>query len=93
MMDNQATKTIKAYLTPQQVTLQLVKPPNHQVNAVEQAIQTFKNRFIGAFGTRHSEFQIQLWDKPAPQVQDYINLLSLSRITLYKSAYEMLEGC
>jgi hypothetical protein len=35
VMDNQATKTIKAYLTPQQVTLQLVKPQNHRVKAVK----------------------------------------------------------
>ncbi len=38
VMDNQATKTIKAYLTPQQVTLQFVEHHNHRVNAVEQAI-------------------------------------------------------
>jgi hypothetical protein len=35
VMDNQATKAIKAYLTPQQVTLQLVEPHNHRVNAPE----------------------------------------------------------
>jgi hypothetical protein len=35
MMDNQATKAINAYLTPQQVMLQLVEPHNHRVNATE----------------------------------------------------------
>ena len=35
MMENQATKAIKAYLTPQQVTLQLVEPLKLWVNAVE----------------------------------------------------------
>jgi hypothetical protein len=35
VMDNQATKVIKAYLTPHQVSLQLVEPHNHWVNAVE----------------------------------------------------------
>jgi hypothetical protein len=92
VIDNQATKTIKAYLTPQQVTLQLVEPHNHRVNAMEQAIQTFKNRFIGTLGTTDSEFPIQLWDKLAPQVQDCINLLRRSRITPDKSAYETIEG-
>ena len=48
VMDNQATKAIKAYLTPQQCELQLVEPNNHRVNAAERAIPTFKNRFIGA---------------------------------------------
>jgi hypothetical protein len=43
VMDNQATKAIKLYLTPQQCCLQLVKPGDHRVNAAERAIQTFKN--------------------------------------------------
>ncbi len=42
LMDNQATKAIKAYLIPQQVMLQLVVPHNHRVIAAEQSIQTFK---------------------------------------------------
>ena len=91
MIDNQATKAIKAYLTPQQVTLQLVELHNHRVNTTKQAIQTFKNQFIGALGTADSEFPIQLWDKLAPQVQDCINLLWRSHISPDKSAYEMLE--
>ncbi len=74
-MDNQATKVIKAYLTPQQVSLQLVKPHDHRVNAAERAIQTFKNCFIRALGTTNADFPIQLWYKLAPQVQDSINLL------------------
>jgi hypothetical protein len=78
VMDNQATKAIKLYLTPQQCCLQLVKPGNHRVNAAEQAIQTFKNIFIGALGTTDVEFPIQLWDKLAPQMQDSINLLQHS---------------
>ncbi len=40
IMDNQATKAIKLYLTPQQCQLQLVEPGNHRVNAAERAIQT-----------------------------------------------------
>ena len=43
VMDNQATKAIKLYATPQQCCLQLVKPGNHRINASERAIQTFKN--------------------------------------------------
>jgi hypothetical protein len=80
VMNNHATKAIKAYLTPQQVTLQLVEPHNHRVNAVERAIQTIKNRFIGTLGATVSKFPIQLWDKLAPQVQDCVNLLRRSRI-------------
>jgi hypothetical protein len=36
VMDNQATKVIKAYLTPQQVSLQLVEPHNHRINATKE---------------------------------------------------------
>jgi hypothetical protein len=35
VMDNKATKFMKAYLTPQKVTLQSVKPHNHRVDPVE----------------------------------------------------------
>jgi hypothetical protein len=55
MGNNQATKDIKAYLTPQQVTIRLVEPQNHWGNAAEQAIQIFKNRFIGALNTTNSK--------------------------------------
>jgi hypothetical protein len=92
VMNNQATKVIKAYLTPQQVSLQLVKPHNHCVNAVERAIQTFNNRFIGTLGTTNADFPIQLWDKLAPQVQDSINLLHRSCIHPECSAHKTLEG-
>jgi hypothetical protein len=91
-MDSQATKAIKSYLTPQQCHLQLVEPGNHCVNAAKQAIQTFKNQFIGALGTTDVDFAIQLWDKLAPQVQDSINLLRHSRVNPTKSAYEILKG-
>jgi hypothetical protein len=57
-MDNQATKVIEAYLTPQQVSLQLVELHNHCVNAAECTIQTFKNWFIGALGTTEANFPI-----------------------------------
>jgi hypothetical protein len=80
VMDNQATKAIKPYLTPQQCRLQLVKPGNHRINAAKLAIQTFKNQFISALGTTNVDFPIQLWDKIAPQVQDFINLLWHSQV-------------
>jgi hypothetical protein len=92
IMDKQATKAIKFYLTPQECKLQLVEPGNHCVNTAKRAIQTFKNRFIGALGTTDMDFLIQLWDKKPPQVQDAINLVRRSRINPSKSAYEALKG-
>jgi hypothetical protein len=93
VMDNQATKAIKEYLVTQhQWELQLVELHNHRVNVAECAIQTFKNRFIGALSTTDYEFPVQLWDKLAPKVQDSINLLQPLQIDPTKLAYEILEG-
>jgi hypothetical protein len=91
IMDNQATKVVKAYLKPKDVSLQLVEPHSHRINAAEHAIQIFKNWFIGAHGTTYVNFPIQLWDKLMPQVQDSINLLCQLDIKPDVSVYETLE--
>ena len=51
VMDNQATKHIKKFLTEEQCKLQLVEPHNHRMNAAERAIQTWKDAFISALAT------------------------------------------
>jgi hypothetical protein len=68
VMDNQATKYIKQFLTKKECTLQVVEPHNHRVNAAEKSIQTFKDAFITALAMTDSEFPLQLWDKLALQV-------------------------
>jgi hypothetical protein len=88
-MDIQATKHIKMFLTKNDCKLQLVEPHNHQVNAAEQAIQTFKDAFIAALATTDSDFSLQLWDRLTPQIQDTLNLLRALRIDPTKSAYEI----
>jgi hypothetical protein len=92
VMDNQATKYIKKFLTKKECDLQLVEPHNHRVNAAERAIQTFKDAFIAALATTDREFPLQLWDRLAPQVQDTLNLLRASRINPNILAYEALNG-
>ena len=78
VMDNQAKKHIKKFLTEEQCKLQLVKPHNHLMNTAEQAIQMWKDAFIAALATTDRDFPIQLWDRIAPQVQDTLNLLRAS---------------
>jgi hypothetical protein len=92
VMDNQATKYIKKFLTEEECKLQLVEPHNHRVNAAERAIQTFKDAFIAALATTDQDFPLQLWDKLTPQVITCLNLLRASRIDPSKSAYEILHG-
>jgi hypothetical protein len=92
VMDNQATKHIKKFLTENDCKLQVVEPHNHRVNAAERAIQTFKAAFIAALATTDSAFPLQLWDRLTPQVEATLNLLRASRIDPTKSAYEILNG-
>jgi hypothetical protein len=54
VMDNQATKQIKIFLTEEDCKLQLVEPHNHRVNAAERAIQTFKD----ACWETYSQFKV-----------------------------------
>jgi hypothetical protein len=91
-MDNQATKYIKKFLTKNECKLQLVEPRNHQVNAAERAIQTFKDTFIAALAMTDSNFPLQLWDKITPQVQDMLNMMHASGVDPTISAYKALNG-
>ena len=92
VMDNQATKHIKQFLTENECKLQLVEPHNHRVNAAERAIQTFKDAFIAALATTDSDFPLQLWDKITPQLQDTLNMMRASRVDPTQSAYEILNS-
>ena len=46
VMDNQATKHIKKFLTKKECDLQLVEPNNKRLNVAERAIQTWKDAMI-----------------------------------------------
>jgi hypothetical protein len=60
IIDNQASQTIKKFLTKKQSKLMLVEPHNHHVNATERAIRTFKDHFVSALTTTDSKFPLQL---------------------------------
>ena len=90
VMDNQATKHIKKFLTEEECKLQLVEPHNHRVNAAERAIQTFKDAFISALATTDKDFPLQLWDKLTPQVINTLNMMRASQKYPTKLAYEVL---
>jgi hypothetical protein len=85
VMDNQATKYTKQFLTKKEYKLQLVEPHNHQVNAAKRAIQMVKDAFISTLATTNTALPLQLWDKLAPPVQDTLNLLWASQSKLASS--------
>eukprot|EP00978_Attheya_sp_CCMP212_P012781 scaffold31961_cov29-Attheya_sp.AAC.1 len=79
IIDNVATKAVKAYLEPEDIQMQLVEPHNHRVNAAERAIQTFKNHTIAGLSIVDEEFPSMLWHKLVKQSQDTLNMLRTSR--------------
>ena len=58
--DNQAANAIKQYLTKQECKWQFVEPTNHQVNAAERVIQTYKNHFISGLCSTDPNWPMQL---------------------------------
>jgi hypothetical protein len=92
VMDNQASQTIKKFLTKKQCKSMLVEPHNHRVNAAERAIQTFKDHFVSALAATNSDFPLQLWDRLAPQVKNTLNMLRPSRIKPNILVYEAVHG-
>jgi hypothetical protein len=91
IMDNQATKHIKQFLSENECKLQLVDPHNHRVNAAERAIQTFKDAFIKALATTNVDFPLQLWNKLTLQVQNCLNLMQCSCIDPSRSVYKTMN--
>jgi hypothetical protein len=92
VMNNQACCIIKNYLVSKQCNLMLVEPNNHQVNAVERAIQMFKVHFISALATMNSKFPLKLWNQLTNQVETTLNMLHPSRIDPSMPAYKAVHG-
>jgi hypothetical protein len=92
IMENQATKYIKKFLTEKECKLQLVEAHNHRVNAAKRTIQTFKDAFIATLPTTNLDFLIQLWDHLTPEVLNCLNMMLASCIDPSKSVYETLYG-
>jgi hypothetical protein len=90
IMDNQATKHNKKFLTDEECKIQLMEPHNHRVNVDECAIQSFKDAFIAALATTNSDFPLQLWDRLTPLVLNCLNMMWVSCINPSKSAYKTL---
>ncbi len=91
-MDNQASQTIKKFLTKNQCELMWVEPHNHCINVAERAIQTFKDHFVSMLATTDSKFPLQLWDRLPPQVKNILNMLCPSLINPNVLAYKAVHG-
>ena len=92
IIDNVASKAVQAYLEAENVSIQLVEPHNHRLNAAERTIQTFQNHLISGLSTWDASFPLLLWNNIVPQSQDYLNILRTSRVHPKLSAYSVLKG-
>jgi hypothetical protein len=51
VMDNECSKAVEKHILANRMTIQLVPPHNHRVNATKEAIGTFKEHFVPALAT------------------------------------------
>ena len=79
-------------ITSEKITIQLVEPKDHRVNAAERAIQTFKHHFVVGLATVDIDFPIQLWDKFLLRAQMSLNFMRTSCLDPNKTSYDELEG-
>ena len=57
IMDNEASTAVKRFISSEDTKFQLVEPNNHQVNAAERAIRTFKTTLLLAYHQSIQNFQ------------------------------------
>ena len=91
-LDNEASASLREFLTTEKVDFQLAPPHLHRRNAAERAIRTFKNHFVAILCGADPNFPIHLWDRLLPQVILTLNLLRGSRINPRLSAHAQLHG-
>ena len=72
--DNQAVAPLKRYLAQKNCKWKFVEPSNHRVNAVERAIQIWKNHIISGMCSTDREWPRQLWDQLTEQDIVTLNL-------------------
>ena len=75
VMDNTCSRAVQKYIKSTQAEIQLVNPDDHQVNACEQAIQTWKNIWIAGLSTVNPACPLQHWCQFIEQGQDTLNML------------------
>ena len=92
VMDNECSAAVEKYIWSENISIHLVPPHNHCVNAAERAIATFKEHFIAALATVDMHCPLQLWDEFLQQVELTLNMLRFSRRNPNKSANQEVYG-
>ena len=92
VMDNEISNDLKAALTKNETSYQLVPPYSHKRNLAERAIQTWKNHFKAGLASLNPNFPLSEWDRLLHQANITLNLLRSSRSNPKISAYTYIFG-
>eukprot|EP00804_Cyclotella_cryptica_P000722 CCRYP_001010-RA/>CCRYP_001010-RA protein AED:0.32 eAED:0.24 QI:0/0/0/1/0.5/0.66/3/0/551 len=93
ILDKEASKYYShAIMQEWKATYQLVPPNVHRASAAEQAIGTFKARFLSILAGINPALPYYLWDKLLPQTELTLNLLRQSTLASAISAWESFNG-
>ena len=60
-MDNECPYTVKKYLRDNNIAIQIVPSHIHHTNEAENAIGTFRDRFLAGMCSVHPNFPMHLW--------------------------------
>ena len=91
-MDNECSAELKVTMIKENIKWQLVPLHNHQADAAEHAIQTFKAHFKAILATTDPGFPIKEWDRLIPQAQTTVNLLRFARVNPKLSMHAYIFG-
>ena len=93
ILDNEASAEYKKLMTDTwKVAYQCLPPDNHQRNAAEWAIRTFKAHCIAIMAGIATDYPRNVWDLLLPQTEMTLNLLRQSHTNPDISAWETFNG-
>lgn len=92
ILDNEASKNLKHYITSNDTNYQIALPSNHCTNAAKKCIQVYKNHFMAGICHMDPTCPIALQCIFIPQANITINLIHASRINPKVSVWAFLNG-
>jgi hypothetical protein len=90
--DNEASQSLKQFMTSAGIHYQLVPPGVHCRNAAKRAIRMFKNHFMAGLCSTDKHFPLHLWDQLVPQAELTLNMMQLPWLSPKISAHTQLNG-
>jgi hypothetical protein len=91
-LDNKASGKLQTFIRQNDVSFQLVTSRQHQRNAAERAIATWKDHFVATLATTDPSFPLHFWYHLIDQASTTLILLRQSRINPRLSAKVHLNG-